>query len=273
MAKEWKKKGLVVIGVSDESFDLIDGYVEKHGIEFPIARLASGEFETAIGVSGFPTSAILNPKGELAWKGHPGSADGPLSKHMKGSKRTALLPKEFAGIEKALDKEDYPSAYEELNEFLGDAQLAPESKVAAEALVKYIDASANRLWTKGSAALEEGDYYTASLAFADLAENYEGIGSADEAAAKVAEFKKDKAIGNEIKGGAKLLSVAELTDEYEFDKAYKAYRSLAKKYKETRTGERAQAKADELKSNGMLGYEKNCQSCRNGRKACARHSK
>ena len=105
MAKEWKKKGLVVIGVSDESFDLIDGYVEKHGVEFPIARLASGEFETAIGVEGFPTSAILNPKGELAWKGHPASADGPLSKHMKGSRRTALLPKEFSGIEKSLDKE------------------------------------------------------------------------------------------------------------------------------------------------------------------------
>lgn len=273
MAKEWKKKGLVVVGVSDEDFDLIDGYVEKHGVEFPIARLASGEFEAAIGVDGFPTSAILSPKGELAWKGHPAEADSAISSNIKGSKNTPLLPKELSGVEKSLDKDNFPAAFKELNELMAKGQLADESKVAAEALLKFINASANRLWTKGSAALEEGDYYTASLAFQALAADYEGIGSAAEASAKLAEFKADKAIGNEIKGGEKLVSITELIEEGDYDKAYKSYLSLASKFKDTRTGERAAAKADELKTGGMLGYDKNCQACQGGRKACERHAK
>lgn len=272
MAEEYRSKGLVVIGVSDEDFDLIDEYVADKGVEFPVARLASGEFERAVDVKGFPTSAILNPKGELAWTGHPAEADSVLGEHLKGSKRTPLLPKELSAIEKLLDKEDYSGAFQALNDVLSEE---PEQDVrgAAEALVKYIEGRAARLWNKGSGAAAESDYHTAVRAYSELADAYEGIGSSAEAAAKLAEWKKDGDVQKEIKAGEKLAEVPALIDEMDYDKAYKTCRAVGSKFKGTRTAERALERAEELKTSGMLGFDKNCTQCRTERKACERHAK
>lgn len=273
MAKKFKSKGLVVIGVSDEDVDLIDKYVADKGVEYPIAHLSSDAFEKAIGVEGFPHSAILDPKGELAWSGHPASSDGPLGTHIKGSKRTELLPKALASVEKLLDKEDFSGAHGELKKLSEAGGLAQAETAAANGLLQYLEAQADRLWKKGAAALEAGDYYGASNAFTRLVGEYKGIGPAGDAAAKLDEFKKDAAVGEEIKAGAKLAEVDALKQAHDYDKAYKAYRSVAAKFKGTKAADRANGAADELKANGMLGFDANCSACQQAHKACERHAK
>ena len=129
------------------------------------------------------------------------------------------------------------------------------------------------VWNKGSGAAAESDYHTAVRAYSELADAYEGIGSSAEAAAKLAEWKKDGDVQKEIKAGEKLAEVPALIDEMDYDKAYKTCRAVGSKFKGTRTAERALERAEELKTSGMLGFDKNCTQCRTERKACERHAK
>lgn len=255
----------MVIGVSDEEYDLIDKYVADKGVEFPVARLASGAFEEAIGVKGFPTSAIIDPSGEIVWSGHPAQADGPLGSHVKRSKRTPLLPASLSHVEKLLDKEDYAAAYRELKQLRDE--LAQEDAADADALIGYIESQAERLWTKGAGYEEHGDYYTAYLAYSELADRFEGVGRFEEARAKVEAFEADDEIARELKGGAHFAKALEQEEKGDFDKAYKTYKTIASRYKGLRVAGRAAVRMSELK-----GFDKNCSSCRQGNKACPRHA-
>lgn len=271
IASKFKRKGLVVIGVTDEEYDLVDQYVAERGIEYRIARLTTAEFETAIDVGGFPSAAILDADGQIVWTGHPMEANNALEKALKGSKAAPFLPAKLAAAEALLDKPDYAAAYVELKR-LGTAELEQAEAKHVARLVQYLEAQAERLWKQGQEALGAADYYAANRALARLAKGYAGIGAAAQAKAKVEEFAKDPAISKEIQAGTKLAEAAHFEAEYDFDAAYKLLKSVAAKYAGTSAAERAAARAGEIKEGGLLGLRRDCADCMSESKACPRHA-
>lgn len=274
LAEQYKSKGLVVVGVSDETQELLDKYMADHDISYAVARLEKSEFESAIGVSGFPTAAIISPDGELVWTGHPASSDGELSKWAKLSKRTALLPEELSDVEKLLDKEDNGKAYQELLALQQAGKLSEEAASLAATLVLYLENQVKSLWKQGQNAEAAGNYYTALLAYEKLTEKYPGVGEhAAGAVEKVTLFSKDADIKKLVTAGKKLVQAEELEEEYDYEAAYRLYKSIASKYEGTPTGEAAEAKASQIKDGGLLGFSPHCNNCRQARRACKSHAK
>jgi thiol-disulfide isomerase/thioredoxin len=77
LQKKFKDKGVVFVGVSDETAEKVKPFVEKMGdkMEYVVAcdedRKTSEGYMTAYGQGGIPTAFIVGKDGKVLWFGHP----------------------------------------------------------------------------------------------------------------------------------------------------------------------------------------------------------
>lgn len=77
LQKQWKDKGVVVVGVSDEPASTVKPFVEKMGekMDYVVAcddnRLTYSGYMEAYGFNGIPTAFIVGRDGRVLWTGHP----------------------------------------------------------------------------------------------------------------------------------------------------------------------------------------------------------
>ena len=77
MQKKFKDKGVVMIGVSDETVEKVKPFVTEQGekMEYVVAcddgRATSDGYMTAYGQGGIPHAFIVSKEGKVIWHGHP----------------------------------------------------------------------------------------------------------------------------------------------------------------------------------------------------------
>lgn len=79
---KYKKKfaqDLVVMGISDESAEAVNKFMEKQRIDFAIAVDPSAKMKTEVGVKGIPHVLIVSPDGIVRWQGYPESKEDLLT--------------------------------------------------------------------------------------------------------------------------------------------------------------------------------------------------
>ncbi|MHC4855697.1 MAG: peroxiredoxin family protein [Planctomycetota bacterium] len=75
--KQFKDKGVTVIGISNEGVNTVNPFVEKMGdkMDYTVAVDTGGKagagYMDAFGQGGIPTAFIVDAKGNIAWVGHP----------------------------------------------------------------------------------------------------------------------------------------------------------------------------------------------------------
>ena len=75
--KNFKAKGVVVVGISDEKSETVQAFVKKMGdkMDYTVAiddsRKTSKGYMTAYAQNGIPHSFIVGKDGKVAWHGHP----------------------------------------------------------------------------------------------------------------------------------------------------------------------------------------------------------
>ena len=75
--KQFKDQGVVVIGVSNESVDVVKGFVaaQAKAMDYRVAVDSGGKvsagYMRAFGQNGIPTAFIVDDQGSIAWVGHP----------------------------------------------------------------------------------------------------------------------------------------------------------------------------------------------------------
>ncbi|MHC5118508.1 MAG: peroxiredoxin family protein [Planctomycetota bacterium] len=75
--KQFKDKGVTVIGISNEGVNTVKPFVEKMGdkMDYTVAVDTGGKagagYMDAFGQGGIPTAFIVDAKGNIAWVGHP----------------------------------------------------------------------------------------------------------------------------------------------------------------------------------------------------------
>ena len=74
---EFKNKGVTVIGITNETANIVKPFVEKMAdeISYSVALDTQGtagkKYMTAFGQRGIPTAFVVDGKGNVAWYGHP----------------------------------------------------------------------------------------------------------------------------------------------------------------------------------------------------------
>lgn len=266
-----EEKGLVVISITDEETALVDGFVAEFGVTHPLVILKSGELESLIGVSGFPTSAVFT-NGELTWTGHPAESSSAIGNALKSAKKGSIYPKPLAKVRALMKEGKQDAAYADIlkNEAKYDAATA-----AWAARVKtYLEEQADAAFVAAQAMATEGFVYRALRTVGGYAGAESPMPKAGEMRAWMAkleaetpEFKKEMA------GGEGFEKAVALEKALDFTAAFEEYRAVGKKSKGTKIGDNADKAARAIVDGQKAGYNEHCEHC-DGKthRACNKHA-
>jgi hypothetical protein len=261
-------KGLVVIGVTNEDPELVDAFVQTYQPTYPIVITGNEKFDKVLGVKGFPTEAVMDPKGDLVYSGY--SAGSALKGAMAKAKRGSLYPKKLGKAMKQLRAGDIPASYAEVKKLAAgtmDEELASwVNRFAATLEQRATDdlAAARKL-------AEEGRVYQAHTLVASYKEAKVAFPNAQEAHGFLAEVEALPLFKDEMKAGPLYAGATGHDKDHNYLDAIAAYKKVYKKYPDTQAGSMARQRVEEIVEQGLPGYERSCNLCRQFRKACDRH--
>jgi len=234
----------VVLAVSSESADLVEPYVAKYDIPFPVANGSSvgGKLGKMVGARGIPHSYLLDTEGRLVWHGHPSSLT-------KKQLKTAMAKAERAGPNSTLGwRGDVPGAPAKAiaaaaNGEIGDAfKLIDKAQgsAGAKALEGYLEAHIVDLRGQIDAAIGRGDFSQSLPALEVLAKQLKRHPLGDELAQRQKEIASDEVIQNEIEAADALARSLDIVSKRGVKKAKKSLQSVVKRFPGTHAAKRAQ---------------------------------
>jgi thiol-disulfide isomerase/thioredoxin len=69
--EEFKAKGLVVIGITDEKEQTVRSFQKDLPMNYSVGIDATGALGTKLGVQGIPHAFLVDKSGKIVWAGHP----------------------------------------------------------------------------------------------------------------------------------------------------------------------------------------------------------
>jgi hypothetical protein len=225
--------------VSNEPTGLLESHIEKKGIEYPIAKVKGESAKTIYGVRGFPSAALVDGSGRVIWTGHPGS--------LKNSDIEAAL--ESVSFLAPLDGKQH----KKLNKLISDrdfgkALVAAQKDLAKnpsdedlKGLVTSIEEMLTGFQTSAASAVDSGDFASAMSFYSDIENSFDGLDAAKDAKNNAKLLSKNPAAKDELAAWSKMAKGDKAQFEGDFEKASKAYSSVAKKYPDTKSGKLAAA--------------------------------
>lgn len=230
-------KGLTVLAVTSEAAGVTEKWAEEKGAEYAYAYDKGRKLSRWFGVSGIPDAALIDPSGEIVWRGHPGGLNGGIiEEHLAGALPKPLWewPASAKGVSNALLKQQYAKALKAAAKLKGDD---------AEEILAIIRSMIASKVAGLKAAHEKGDFLGAQERGTNLQKQLSGLPEADEAAKILAAIKANKgakAIIKAQKNVAKIAAeVAELRKNKDADKLTKKLKKIMEKYPETYAHEEA----------------------------------
>lgn len=245
MHEKFAKQGLVILGVSDESSSLLDKFVEKYEVSYPVVSAPKGG--RAYGIKGYPTYVLVGADGKVLSKGRPSEAQ-----IVDALKSVVLFPEipgkggKLAALRKACAKADIGSIAKALTRLEADDKLPQEDRDHVQSTRATFDKFC--AMAKAEVAGMAGpDYHAQATRLHEISKDFKGLPLAAEAKSKLAAFKKDKAINREMTA-LRLLST--IRERYDMSKSSskkkiaKALQRLIAKYPDSFAAKKAKAQLE-----------------------------
>lgn len=239
---KYDKKGLTIIGVSDEAPGAVKQFLQKVEMKYTIAMGGADDYKT----SGIPHAWLVSPERKIVWKGHPsGLQDSLIEEHLKTVSLAPrfALPPELKAAEKHLNAGNYAAGLKALEAHLKkpkNAETEAAAKDAIEKAKKYAEDRLGKAEEYGKArAYPEG-----AAILAEIEKSWKGTEAGNRARDLLQEWKRDKAIKTELDGAA----IIEKADSLAQAKKYRDAAGLllavtkGKKFEGTRVREIAEEK-------------------------------
>ena len=148
---KFKDKGLSVIGVTGESKGQTEPWVEKHSMRYAYAYDKGLAGMSKLGMSGFPSAALIDASGTIVWQGHPSSlTDKIVEQHLIGALPTPAFewPKSAKSVRKAFLKDKLAKALQAATKMGSEGE---DVRAAIQGVIESRTAQVERLF-------EEGDF-------------------------------------------------------------------------------------------------------------------
>ncbi len=245
--QELSSKGVLIVGVSDETEDKLTKYIASKNVRFPILRApgASDKY----GVKAFPTFVTIGPSGKVII-GNRMPGKGALAKTTKSIKYFPDLSSQYSSVRKDWKKRKFSAVLTTVTTALqGDP--SDQDREVLTAIKKTLDARVQAKQDRITTLSEGPDYYQAMVDFTTIQREYAGLPVAAAATDALAKFADDAAIKKEIKAGKKLAKLRSKYDASKFGdrkKLIQSLRKFSKKLKGTHAAEAASDLVTELVS-------------------------
>lgn len=238
--------------MSDEDSAKVGAYVDEMGLTVRVGAgsKAGGDFK----IKGYPTSAVIDAQGNVAWMGHPSSlSNGTVESALKGAKPraggflsfTPTSPAE-GRVEaqiKSIEQGKIAKAHAALVALAGDEKASEAERASATALAGEIDAHVGKLTTQAERFVKSRDVLKAVTVYEALAKEFGAAKAGADAKARLDEMRKDEALSKEIAAAEAFEKTRASASKLASSKARDKWRDFAEKYKGTRAAERAMAMA------------------------------
>lgn len=160
LQESYGSKGLTILAVTStrEDREKTAEWIDKRGVEYPVAWDSDGKLAAWFGVRGIPHAVLVDPAGEIVWRGHPAQLDEKaVERALEGT-----LPRPLW---------EYPSVWEPFsNGKLAPALAAAEKLEGGAPVVAVLRARIEGRLQAIKAALADGDFLWAQ----ELAERSAG---------------------------------------------------------------------------------------------------
>lgn len=240
----------MVLALSDEDAEKVGAYVDEMGLTIRVGAgsQASGAFK----VKGFPTTAVIDADGKLAWQGHPSSlSNGIVEDALKGAKPRssnflAFVPTESAGGRvaaqlKSIEQGKIGKAHAALLAFAADAKATETEKTDAAALAAAIDAHVAALMTQAERFVQSRDVLKSVTIYDALAKEFGAAQQGADAKSRAEAIRKDATLAKELAAAEAFEKTRDSVAKLGTSKARDKWKDFAEKHKGTRAGERARA--------------------------------
>ncbi len=231
----------MVVGVTNEPKSLVEEAIKKKRMKFPVAMVETPE-EDAYGVRGFPTSYLLDVDGTILWTGHPGNFDNEfgrkgLEEALKRTRVPPAVPEEHERtLGKLVAKGDYGKAWSAASK-----SMVKEASEPLKAFVGALESMVTQRLEAARAAEEAGEFGRAAALYEEVVEHFGGLPGSTDAETALAALAKNEAAVDELEAAKKWREAMKVWREGDFEKALKSVGSIAKNFRKTPTGERAEA--------------------------------
>jgi len=187
MYKKYLPQGVVFIGLTDEPKGTVESFARQNGMIYPIG--CGSNSGGAYGVRGIPNAFIVDPKGIVAWEGHPmGGLDKALEAQLKKTPPSLMALQERAAalaildnVDKAMEKKRYVEAAGLLAR-IKHPENDPEVKTRVDAVRKSLEAVAEERLAAAEEAVQAKDYRRARVLLNEAARLAPGTPQAEKAA-------------------------------------------------------------------------------------------
>jgi len=224
----------VILSLTDESTSKVEKFMEKTAIPFPVG--VGTKSKKVYGVRGIPDSLLIDHRGVVAWRGHPGT--GAWVKMLPRLLDAARMAQEkwdpgerISALKRAVEKAkkgDMGSCWKESEKLLKKFAEDEDNLAAVEAFRADFTANAGKCDTQVKNWISRGMYFVASEYLGRQVKAYRGSPMASAWNDKVRAWRKDKVVKNLISLDERRMKATLLMEEGKRDKAVKILRPLRK---------------------------------------------
>ena len=223
-----------MLSLTDESSSVVEKFLEKTELPLPIG--VGSKTKKDYGVRGIPAGVLIDHRGLVAWRGHPGS--GAWVKMIPRLLEAARLDQEnwdpgerISALDRAAAKAkkgEMGSRWSEIGrltkKYSDDSEILPE----IEAFRDDFLANAQKCDTRVENWVSSGMYFVASEYLARQIKVYRGVPMASAWNQTVRAWRKDKTIKKLISIDERRVKATLLMEEGQRDRAVKILRPLRK---------------------------------------------
>jgi len=257
--------------VTDEALDVVEKwYATKKKTIFPLV-IDHGGLEKMIDVPHFPYSGVIDPSGNLIYAGD--SPESALKKAMATAKPGSIWPKKVANTAALIRNGKLVDAWADLQSVKTGGALDEKEQAAFDRLAAYLTEVTSGAVKSADELAKANMVRDATLKLEAIAGAKPALPCTPDAQKLLAELKALPTYDDEIKGGELFAAAAAKEDARDYLGAALGYRDVARKFEKSKIAGVAMEHAKDLVSRGMPGYEKSCDKCRKGQKACDKHAK
>ncbi len=238
LVEKYAKKGLVVVGLTDEPEAPTAKYITDTGFKATVVFEPGLKSMKDYGFTGFPSSALVNSKGDVVWTGHPaGLTEAIIEENLKGA-RPPGAPSIYADLKPDIDAlpKFQPISKKiaggQVGAGLGDIEKALTGKLT-DAEKKSLDAMSTEIkaiydeeMKAADEAVETQRWFDAKFAWARLEKAFKGHTLAEEPTKKLAELAQNTAIGEELAAGQEIQKALALKEKDDVDGCVKALKRV-----------------------------------------------
>ena len=284
--KEWKPRGVFIVGITDESKQLITKFMKSTTIEYPLAT--GSDFET-FDVESLPYAVVIDPEGIVAWRGNPlqGALDRAIEETFKETPPTSVnarklrkLKRSLATAEKQIERQQYGQALAVCEEII---ELLPNTHALyanAELMRKQMVDTGDEQVAQAQSLIESRQYVEAARQLNRIRQTFRDTNIAEQAIAVVDNLRADPEIAavldaaqaeeasqaKEKKASQALYAAEQLLAKEAYGAAYKRLTAITKSYPESEAGKKAAKKAEQLIADPdialIISDDKARQNCR-----------